>query len=185
MIGAAKDLTAARLRELLLYDPDTGIFTWVKRSARGSHIRAGHMTGGIDKSHGYRTIGIDGHTYLAHRLAWLWMTGKWPVADVDHRDLERENTRWHNLREATRSQNNTNVHKRANNTSGFKGVRWNTFKSGRGKWGVRIAVGGKKFHLGYFNCLAMATIVADVAAVLAHGEYARVDASIREAMAET
>ena len=104
---ALAPLTAARLREALSYDRDTGEFRWNKRSSALSRRREGVLAGSI-KAAGYREIEIDGVTYQAHRLAWLHVTGEWPDAEIDHRDLDRGNNSWENLRAATSSQNHAN-----------------------------------------------------------------------------
>jgi hypothetical protein len=83
---ALSPLTAAKLRELLSYDRETGTLRWRKRSNALSRMRIGALAGSI-KGGGYREIEIDGITYQAHRLAWLHVTGEWPVAEIDHRDL--------------------------------------------------------------------------------------------------
>lgn len=110
-------LTAARLRELLHYNPSTGKFTRVITE------RAKRKVG--RDAHGYLSIGVDYQRYLAHRLAFLYMTGKWPDGDVDHIDGDPSNNCWSNLRSVTRSQNNLNRHRLdARNKSGHTGVRW-------------------------------------------------------------
>jgi hypothetical protein len=98
------NLTASRVRELLLYEPETGVFRW--RVARPG-IRAGQVAGGLD--HGYWVIGIDRKVIYAHRLAFLYMTGAWPIHTVDHRDGERSNNRWTNLRDVPHAVNIENV----------------------------------------------------------------------------
>lgn len=80
------ELTAGRLRELLHYNPETGTFTWIARSAHGSHIRIGAIAGSSPNSNGYLQIRADGRTYKAHRLAWLYVNGEWPRADIDHKN---------------------------------------------------------------------------------------------------
>jgi len=135
-------LTSDRLKELLDYDPATGVFIWRARPANsrmekvwnGRH--AGKVAGSLrllSKSHKtkYRVIAIDSKPYLGHRLAWLYVYGEWPTHEVDHRDLDGGNNSIKNLRPATRGQNaaNRGVHK--NNTSGFKGIYQN--KKG-GRW---------------------------------------------------
>ncbi len=117
---ANTDLTAERLREILHYDPDTGFFTWLvgNRARKGS--RAG-CVGGI----GYRVLRLPPHTYLEHRLIFLWMDGKHPDLCIDHINGIRHDNRWANLRHAARKLNNQNIHKaQANNKSGFLGVHW-------------------------------------------------------------
>ena len=89
------------LRGLLAYDPSSGHFTWRVRRGRAA---AGKQAG-YPQSRGYIQIGVRGSLYLAHRLAWLYMTGEWPVAEIDHRDGVINNNKWENLRPATRPEN--------------------------------------------------------------------------------
>ena len=139
---AASDLTAARVRELLSYDPETGFFTWLL--ARGC-VPAGAIAGSIDNRR--VRFGVDGRYYLAHRLAWLWMTGEWPTADIDHIDGDPANNRWSNLRDVNRSTNVQNVRRaRKNNKAGLLGV------SPHGKsWRAVIGVEGKRINVGTFE----------------------------------
>lgn len=115
-------LTQKRLKELLEYSPETGLFHWkVDRGAAGS--KAGDIAGGIDEG-GYVRIKIDGKKYRAHRLAWFYMTGEWPLQMVDHKDTVRNNNRWENLRAADLNINaqNRRVAHRNNKSSGLLGV---------------------------------------------------------------
>jgi len=158
-------LTAARLREILHYDPDTGAFTW-RVSRKG--VRAGAAAGTLCQ--GYYRIMADRRSYQAHRLAWLYMTGAWPEAEIDHINLARADNCWCNLREATRVENQRNTSARPNNTSGFKGVVWH--KSAK-RWRATITADGKQCHLGYFDTpQAAAAAYADAAKKL-FGEFAR------------
>ena len=139
-------LTQERLKEVLDYDPSTGVFTWRlgrRRVKRGS-------TAGCLKTDGYIQIMIDGKKFLASRLAFLWMEGYFPENDVDHLDRNPANNRWNNLREASRSCNIRNCGKREDNTSGVTGVCWYKAKS---KWRSQIRLYGKGIHLGYFKTL--------------------------------
>ena len=142
-------LTAARLREVMDYDPSTGIFT--RRVARGP-FRAGQRAGTMSKK-GYVSICIDGKIYKAHRLAILYVTGKWPNGDVDHRNRQKSDNREENLREATRQQNTQNLDVRVNNTSGCPGVGWH---KAAGKWAARIGVANRRIHLGVFDTIEAA-----------------------------
>jgi HNH endonuclease/AP2 domain len=142
-------ITAERLRELLHYDPDTGIFRWlVSRGNQFAHIGAvaGYISGGSPRD-GYRRIRIEGRIYKTSRLAWLYMTGKFPAAVIDHINLVHTDDRFCNLREATASQNNANRAMWADNPSGFKGVTWH---KQTGKWRAMISVNKKLIHLGLF-----------------------------------
>jgi hypothetical protein len=90
----------ARVRELLDYWPETGIFTWRvdRRGGNGGILKkAGTVAGTFSKTHRYLIIQVDGRLYGAHRLAWLWMTSEWPAHQIDHKDTDRSNNRWNNL----------------------------------------------------------------------------------------
>lgn len=166
MIERNVGLTAERLRELLWYDPHSGAFKWlVDYSPRN---RAGTLAGTYCDI--YVRIRIDGVMYKAHRLAWLYMTGEWPPEDIDHRDLNRKNNRWENIRSATRSQNNANQSVRKDNKSGYKGV---SLKAG--KWWAQICVRGERRSLGRFATLEEAVMIYRRAVSDEFGEFARVD----------
>jgi hypothetical protein len=170
------DLTADRLRELLDYNPSTGTFTWRRPVARRVH--AGDVAGAVNGG-GYLQIIIDYLPYQAHRLAWLWVNGEWPKAQIDHINMDRVDNRVINLREATVSQNHVNRRPYANNKCGWKGVNWN--KSAR-KWRATTRVSGSPLHLGSFDRCEHASYIYHVAAVWYHGEFARVNDAYREAL---
>ncbi len=156
-------LTAERLRAVLRYDMDTGEFAW--RVAQGSAVpgrRAGTING-----KGYRLIRIDGVVYSAHRLAWLYVRGEWPVRHIDHIDCNKLNSAFSNLREATNSQNMANAPLRCDNTSGFKGV---TRRSHAKSWEARV--GGT--HIGFFKTATEAHAAYVAKARELYGEFARV-----------
>ena len=155
-------VTVDRLKELLSYDSAAGTFTW--RVSRGGRVRVGSIAGKLNKE-GYRVIGVDKRHYFAHRLAWLYMYGKFPEGDVDHIDHNRLNNSIANLRVVTRSENQQNRTKQKNNKSGFKGVKWSTCKS---KWHAQIAVNGVKKHLGYFESPTSAYAAYQTAAASMH-----------------
>jgi hypothetical protein len=134
-------LTLARLRELMEYCPETGEFRW--RVRRGGRAPAGSVAGSVE-GRGYTQIRIDGRHYMAHRLAWLWTFGRWPPAQIDHRDRDRSNNRISNLRKATNGQNNANG--AGWSASGFKGVS----KVG-GRWMARIRRDKRERYLGLFE----------------------------------
>ncbi|MGW1422698.1 HNH endonuclease [Bradyrhizobium manausense] len=158
--------TAELVRSLLDYDPLTGVFLW--RISPSRNTPEGSIAGA--DSEGYRLIRIDGGRYKAHQLAWLYMTGEWPSRQVDHRDTDRSNNRWSNLRLATTSQNKANMGRRADNKSGFKGVRW---YSPTKKWNAQIRCQGKNTNLGYFPTPEEAHAAYCRAAERLFGEFAR------------
>ena len=126
------------------YDPDTGMFVW--RVSQAKRIKKWSVAGSINKD-GYIKISIDGSSYLAHRLAWLYMRGRFPVHSIDHINHNRLDNRFSNLREADYSMNNKNASKIKDNSSGVTGVRWcNRDK----KWLARITVDKKVIILGAF-----------------------------------
>lgn len=160
-------LTQQRLKELLYYDPETGIFTrLVGRS--GPRARAGDVAG-CDNGKGYIRIYVDGKPYKAHRLAWFYMHGEWPE-EIDHRNGERADNRLSNLRPVTRQQNNLNQSIYRSNTSGLKGV---SFYKATGKWKAQIQVNGRKIGLGYYQTKEQAHQAYVAAARELHGEFAR------------
>lgn len=159
-------MTAEYLRTLLAYDPDTGEFTWRVNHSNGDK-RIGTVAG-YRLSQGHWRIKIARVAYMAHRLAWLYMTGEWPRAQIDHINLVRDDNRWHNLRQATPSQNKANQHRLKNNKSGLKGVSMN-----HGKWRASLKIDGVSKHLGSFNCPAAAHLAYVVWADKQFGEFAR------------
>ncbi len=146
---ATANLTAQRLRELLNYDPDTGLFTW---RIQRSNVAKGAVAGNL-RPDGYFDIRIDGKIHRAHRLAWLYMTGAWPDNLIDHIDRNPSNTRWGNLRQATHSQNHQNQKIRADSRHGHRGLSPHS----SGLWRARIRVRGRVIHLGYFPTVESAS----------------------------
>jgi HNH endonuclease len=90
-------LTAERLRELLDYDKETGVFRYKKRSGRGAPVLVGALAGGGTPNRYWR-IAIDGERYYAHRLAWLHVYGEWPMGDIEHIDRDKNNNAISNLK---------------------------------------------------------------------------------------
>jgi HNH endonuclease len=134
-------LTQERLRELLAYDPETGLFTW---RSRRKGVQVGEIAGSVERN-GYTGIKIDQKHCLAHRLAWLYVYGGMPAGDIDHINRNRADNRIENLRAANRSQNCANARLWKNNTSGLRGVR--KFHK---KWRATVGYGGRLYHLGTF-----------------------------------
>jgi len=165
MKPANRPLTHERLLEVLSYDPGTGIFLWRVRLSRNTKV--GDQAGTVAQD-GYRIIQIDGWHYKASRLAWFYCHGRWPYPQADHRDLDRDNNRLKNLREATDSQNGANTGLLPTNRSGFKGVSY-----ARGRWKAQIRKNGVRHYLGLYDTPEEASAVYISAAKKMHGEFAR------------
>lgn len=172
-------LTREYLCKRLHYDPKTGVFIWLSRPVRSYRDHgwntkwAGRHAGSVREQRGglyYLEISIEGRNYLAHRLAWLYMTGTFPPKGIDHEDTDGLNNRWKNLRPATQTENNANSRIRSDNTTGLKGVSFNK-QTGRYTSGIRV--NGKRKHLGYFDDPEEAHSVYVTAAEKYFGEFAR------------
>jgi hypothetical protein len=137
--------TAERVREILNYDPLTGVFTR-RVTVRGA--RSGDIAG-YRRPDGYFVISIDGAQYRAHRIAWLYVNGAWPTNLIDHINGVSDDNRIANLREATDAENNQNRRRaKARGASGYIGVSWHN--RGR-RWVANIAINGEQIYLGLFD----------------------------------
>ena len=162
-------LTQERLKSLLDYDPDVGVFRW---KWRVSTKVPRDLTAGIKYPRGYIGIRIDGRRYHAHRLAWFYVHGVWPTLDIDHIDGDPSNNRLANLREATRSQNLANLHKRRGNAKYPKGVYKRGGNKGDWGYGVQIKDGDTYLKFGRYDTPEEAHEMYCEAAVMLHGEFA-------------
>lgn len=144
------DLTQSTLKEILHYDQDSGVFTWLESIAL--RIKVGSVAGSKSPN-GYVYIKIGPRRYAAHHLAWLYVHGAMPEDQIDHRNLIRDDNRISNLRESDAFLNRQNTKLQRNNTSGFKGV------SGcrNGRWSAEIMVNRKTIRLGSFPTPAEAS----------------------------
>jgi len=137
----------ATLRYYLHYDPESGVFTWKECPPHRTDLlgkRAGYIA-----SWGYRMIKLDGKMYIAHRLAWLYVTGQWPE-QVNHIDGDKTNDRFANLRLADAFIAHQNMHKaKRNSKSGLLGVT--TDVDGRRGFVASISADGKQHYLGHFK----------------------------------
>lgn len=127
-----KELTQKRLKELLHYSPDTGVFTWRHRMMkRNIPSRRNGKTAGSITALGYIVIVLNYKHLYAHRLAWLYTHGYIPENEIDHINKTKTDNSISNLREVSRSCNAINTINQKNNTSGVKGVYW---RKERKKW---------------------------------------------------
>ncbi|MCZ6897652.1 MAG: HNH endonuclease signature motif containing protein [Betaproteobacteria bacterium] len=138
-------ITSKYLKELFHYDPVAGVMVW--KVNRGSRARTGQVAG-TKHPNGYIMIGINLKIYRAHRLIWLYVYGKWPKDQIDHRNRLKDDNRIINLHEATNQQNQQNLPIRKNNTSGVCGVGWDKINT---KWRAQIKVENKSVSLGRFD----------------------------------
>ncbi len=152
-----------RLKELLDYNPSTGVFTWKVRPSRS--VKIGDVAG---KTNTYIQIRIDWVSYQAHRLAWMYMTGEDPgETQIDHFDENKHNNAFINLRKATHGQNKSNQGARKHNKTGKKGV----YKV-KNRYRAAITSNGKVIRLGSYKTLEEAHKAYCEAADKYHGEFA-------------
>jgi len=137
-----KNLTQKRLKEVLHYDPDTGVFT---RLISIGNAKPGDIANAVN-GEGYIKISIDGKRYAGHRLAWLYVTGEWPDK-IDHEKGNRKDNRFKKLQSVSVCKNSKNRKIPKTNTSGLIGVYWHKNIK---KWYAAIGVEGKLKTLGYF-----------------------------------
>ena len=138
-------LSYERLLEVLSYSPETGAFTW--RTDRPNGSKAGDAAGYLN-SKGYVSIGIDGRIFAAHRVAFLYMKRSWPPKWVDHKNRDRRDNKWTNIRVATPAENKRNCVRHRNNACGYKGVH---YRAERDRWRAFIRVDGRLRHHGHFK----------------------------------
>lgn len=134
-------ITQKLLRDVLDYNPETGVFTW--KIDQSKRAKKGVVAGSNWK---YTLIGINKGRYYAHRLAWIYVYGDF-IGHIDHINEDKNDNRISNLRLCDKPRNMQNRGKQVNNTSGFKGV---TFSKQTGKWIVQIWAFGKKQCIGGF-----------------------------------
>lgn len=135
-------ITQEELKARLRYDLNTGVFTH-RISAGGRKV--GAKAGSCVR--GYIKIGVMYQSYLAHRLAWLYIHGEWPKM-IDHINHDRADNRMDNLREVSNAQNMRNAKMYSSNTSGVMGVSWMKHIK---KWDAFIYREHRKKSLGYFS----------------------------------
>lgn len=162
-----KDLTSNQIKEVLRYDPDTGIFIRIKSDKRFLGKRAGTINGD-----GYRQIRVGNYKYFASHLAWRYVTGEWPENEIDHINLIRDDDRFENFRPCTRSGNciNKSVYNKPNK-HGYRGVK----RQPNGRFTSVLCVNQTDYRLGTYDTVEEAARAYDAAALKHHGEFARLN----------
>lgn len=141
-----EDITVEKLKEMLGYDCDTGIFTRLKQD--NGRKRFVGKPAGTKTPYGHLVIRIDGGRCMAHRLAWLYVYGVFPKGNIDHINGDPSDNRISNLRDVSQAENLKNQRMRGDNTSGVLGVCWD---KSRNKWKAQINVDGKNKGLGRYD----------------------------------
>lgn len=145
-MAAKHYITHDNLLERVIYNPATGIFSWIKIP---SNRRSKPNIIGSDDMYGYKTVRLDGISYKLHRLAWFYFYKTWPLGDIDHINGCRSDNRIENLRDVTRKINLENRTVLTNNKStGFYGAYYDKRKN---KFYACISQNNKKIHLGFFD----------------------------------
>ena len=148
-----------------LFEYRDGALYW---KVRRSGVNTGDQAGCLSSSDGYWRIRANSRLYQAHRLIFLWHHGYLP-SEVDHVNNIRDDNRIENLRAATTSQNAQNTGLTSRNTSGVKGVNWDTQ---HGKWQARCCLNGVTYHLGLFKAINDAESVVIKFRENLHGKFA-------------
>ena len=160
-------ITREQVIRLVRYVPEVGKLYWL---VRGQFYKPGDEAGHFYESTKYVKVIFKKQQYYVHVVAWLIMTGDWPSFEIDHKDTNKANNKWDNLRPATHAQNMWNRGATVNNGSGFKGVRWSDHSA---RFLARITVNKDVISLGTFDDPVEAARAYDQAALRYHGEFAR------------
>lgn len=158
--------TQERLKQVVEYNSDTGVFIW--KVSTGRRVKAGDVTGAANPPF-YGRIQIDGVRYVSSRIAWLYVYGEYPTVLIDHINTDISDNRITNLRLATVSDNVKNTRVQKGSKTGVKGVTYST--SSIGKFEARIGHNGKNYYLGIFNTIEQAKQVLDQKRKELHGDF--------------
>lgn len=157
------ELTQKIIKELIIYNKETGIINWNPRTSKNAknvacmkafntrfaNKIAGNIKKNIKTGRKYYEIKIFSKKYQSHRIIFLYMTGSFPKNEVDHIDGNGLNNKWENLREVNKSDNQRNRKLNKNNSTGCPGV----YRLANNKYRVKINHDNKELHLGYYNDL--------------------------------
>lgn len=150
-----EDISVEYLRTRLRYEPETGKLFWLDNEDMPKKWRArwAGKEASSGTSYGYRQVTLKPYGLMAHRVCWALYHGGWPSDCIDHINGIRVDNRIVNLRVVSKQENQRNMKKPSNNTSGVVGVRW---ESSRARWFAYISLEGVMKNLGRFNCLGQA-----------------------------
>lgn len=171
------DITPELCRELIHYDPATGVLTWKRRPLRffanersfkrwnTKHAGAPALNC-IERDvlgRPHRRVGqILGRQMKAHRAAWAIFHGRWPDGEIDHVNGDPTDNRICNLREVSRQQNMRNTAMHRDNRSGAAGVCWNPRTR---KWTATLGIDGRRHYIGQYLTVEEASAARRVAQV--------------------
>lgn len=144
-------LTIAYTREILDFDPVSGVLTW--KLSLNRQVRAGERAGTVSRN-GYVVVTIAGRKYMGHRLGWFLYHGVWPKGQLDHENHKRADNRLSNLQDGTHTDNQHNRSRNRNNKTGVTGVR----KTSDNRWIASICVNKSRKHLGIFQSFTDAVL---------------------------
>lgn len=157
-------MTALEVRRLFTYESNTGVVRW---AVHNGPVKPGDVAGCLGRD-GRWHIQFAGRSILRSRLVWLYMTGKETAKEIDHKNHNKADDRISNLREANRSQQLANRRQMGNNTSGYRGIYFDTRKQ---RWAARISIFGKRKRLGTYATPEEAFKVVDEEGRAAYGEF--------------
>ena len=157
------------IRDYLAYNPETGDFHWIK--PRTNRVKVGDKAGYM-RPDGYCLHRCMGKCYYAHRLAWWFVHGEMPPAEIDHINGNPSDNRIANLRLATHAENHKNRRAEVGGSSRYKGV---SLFARTGRWKAEVVGNGQSKYLGYFDTELQAAKAYDLAAFALHGSFARLN----------
>lgn len=179
-------MTTDELKKIIHYDGFSGEFYRIPGSpycGRGKKLPGGLIQAGGKTKNGYRSVALGigrskgSKRYLAHRVAWFYITGSWPTHTIDHINGDPFDNRFCNLRQATQSQNNMNRRSETGANSKYKGVCWD---KSRNKFVAYITINRKRKHIGRFDSELDAARAHDEAAQDLHGVFCRLNFNPRK-----
>ena len=126
-------------------DVEAGVITRALTTG-GGRWKAGAVAGDIG-CNGYWRVHFNGKRHYAHRIIWLFATGKWPTNSIDHIDGNPLNNSISNLRDVPHA---INMQNRRHATKGSNSGMLGAYPRG-GKWQAKIKLAGERQYLGTFS----------------------------------